>query len=1184
MGRKLRVEELEQRIAPTTILPGGSFSWTDASLDIVTAYYDGPAGSYVELLDAVGGNIDPFENVGSIEFVDSDFSSSLYVVVTAPFISNDIPVGSIFTSGSEDVGVISIGIDDGANWNADGTVDDITIGGKLGLLMLGGDLDSTQPIEVAGDIGLIFIGGALELDAGGVANIWSGGDISFIIVDGSVDIAGGGTLAPIATPTTIIDDSGGTLRISVTGGTGEVYAVPVQGGGSVVMQVLTNGATTSVSIAAAGAGGDITMVDADQALTSLTVSGSADTDVAVVSGPTSIGTVSNQTVGGDFWMVYSGGDIGSIRTTQTGRLGWVWTDAGNSLPFIVPGIVDMDDLAGGVEADNLGSITTGGVTFAMIDIPGNIGSIVANPGGIYETYIYVNGTLGTLQASGIVDSGIYIDGQIGTINVGSDGILYSDIWSEIGITSISVPQGPINYSYISTFVDGGGGVAHSGGPINSITAASMYDSYIEAFSGFGTIRITGLLSGSGSNIESYFWDSFLGVFVGGGASSISIGGMYDSGVDLLGNVGTLTIGTLGMTEDSGLDFGGDVTTVYIRGPMTEDSYLYAEGNVGMVYVTNDLAGNSYLEIDGNVGTIYVIGDLNDAYIDVQGNANFIMVRGEVFDDSAEIYVGGDAGRIMVGSLAVGEGIEVGGSLNSLFVTSGSEGSDINIGGDVGFIYIRGDFVGTDVYVGGSLGMLYAAGSFEAGSDIDIDGNVGIVMILGNLNDDSDLDIDGSAGSVIVGGSLLYESSIEVHGNVSSLRVAGSVTDDSDINVHGNVGWLTVQGSVSDSDVYVEYDANYIVINGYLTDEGEVEVDGSVGMLRVYGFTDGADIDVDGDVGSIYISSWLDADDIEVGGNLGMLFVASTIDGDSDDLYVGGSLGTMRVIGGVVELDVEVEGDIGSIIVTGPVSDFDVEVYGSVVGTFGDLGRLSFTNASDVDVEVAGDIDIIWASRTINNADIAADGAIGTIRVGGALDNSEIWAAESIGTIQVGGQIADTDIAVEDYDGSGDPIGGGIGRLSAAEIVDSGVYAQGGIGTLAVTGNITYSDIVALAYDNYGMGTLVGGGGIGSLRAGGLVDTYLEVYGDIASASLGTVGIDAASKFYIYGSTSTLNSLTTTGLVFGRIWSAGDVGSILTAGQNAIPGLDPIDFMFTDRAGVLTFGSLEVDGLITGLIS
>ena len=169
-------------------------------------------------------------------------------------------------------------------------------------------------------------------------------------------------------------------------------------------------------------------------------------------------------------------------------------------------------------------------------------------------------------------------------------------------------------------------------------------------------------------------------------------------------------------------------------------------------------------------------------------------------------------------------------------------------------------------------------------------------------------------------------------------------------------------------------------------------------------------------------------------------------------------------------------------------------------------------------------------------------------------------------------------------GTGEPIGGGIGRLTAAEIVDSHLEVQESFGTITVAGNIIDTTIYALAWDSWGWGSLVGGGGINLLQARGLVESHVSTYDHIVVARFGGGGVDGASGIDIVGSSGNLYLLTTSGLVYGDIYVAGDVGSIITAGLNAVPGTDPVDFMFVDRAGVLTGGTLEVDGSITGLIS
>ena len=79
MKRLLRVEELEERIAPTIIAAGGNFTFTDADGDQVRISYFGPAGSQADATDGADGDLGAGDSIGMITVSGNNYTSALFV-------------------------------------------------------------------------------------------------------------------------------------------------------------------------------------------------------------------------------------------------------------------------------------------------------------------------------------------------------------------------------------------------------------------------------------------------------------------------------------------------------------------------------------------------------------------------------------------------------------------------------------------------------------------------------------------------------------------------------------------------------------------------------------------------------------------------------------------------------------------------------------------------------------------------------------------------------------------------------------------------------------------------------------------------------------------------------------------------------------------------------------------------
>jgi len=307
-------------------------------------------------------------------------------------------------------------------------------------------------------------------------------------------------------------------------------------------------------------------------------------------------------------------------------------------------------------------------------------------------------------------------------------------------------------------------------------------------------------------------------------------------------------------------------------------------------------------------------------------------------------------------------------------------------------------------------------------------------------------------------------------------------------------------------------------------------------------------------------------------------------GEVDTLWVGGDLTSAR-FQGITELYVYVGGSVGEFVSQGPTEDLDVYVDNDLT-TFSVRGSVSET---DLDVDGnAGTVEVIGGAQEF---DVDIDGTLETFLVRGSLDNSghsmgdSIHVDGGITSFTVTEVIANSWIRTIDYDGRGNPIGGGIGTFRAGELDNVDVETHADIGEFVVDGAVTGLDIDTRAYDHYGGGDLVGGGGIGTFRALGLYYGDVHTFGAINEMRIGRGGISMYSEVGTYDeATGHLNLLQTPGFIFGEIYVAGNVTDILTGGADALPASDPIDFLFVDDNSFPTGGTLEVEGAILGTIS
>jgi len=510
MKGPLRLEELEARIAPTTVLAGDSLVFTDSNGDHVTVHYDGEGGSQIDVTDTAGGDIDDGDDIGSITFTGATIVESTLVVACDGAGGNDIHIDTGIFAPAQDVSMIVLGFGEGGS--PAGTVHlgdgaGVEIGGILGTFVINGDFDCDDGghyVQAGGDISTIAITGDLILDPSGGTNTadfraggaLGAGDIHFLATN---DVYASSAAIDPVDPTplstaavTIADDvgtgAGGFLTLKLSGGaaTGSFLAVPVVGGGVVLSNVLVESEGTLLTIAATQLGGDVTNVDFDQAATGIMIAGAADTDVLQVNAEGgSLGSIVNKTVGGDIGNFNVAGDLGLVQSGRLGILGSIYTGSGNSMPIMT----ELAAFGGSTVTGAINTIKVGGIHENVISAD-SIGNISVTPAGINNTEIDVTGDLDSISAVFLRESVVVAGGVIGKVAVGGGGAFDSDVVGLGGIPSFVSKGWIIDTTVQSGVFDAGAGDV-IGVPMSSFAAPYMIASHLNAYSGLARAVVKG---------------------------------------------------------------------------------------------------------------------------------------------------------------------------------------------------------------------------------------------------------------------------------------------------------------------------------------------------------------------------------------------------------------------------------------------------------------------------------------------------------------------------------------------------------------------------------------------------------------------------------------------------------------------------------------------------------------------
>jgi hypothetical protein len=881
------------------------------------------------------------------------------------------------------------------------------------------------------------------------------------------------------------------------------------------------------------------------------------------------------TGGGD---IGDGDNIGSIEITGS--------DANSSLRIYNDGFVSGDTPIGGNGAGpggNGGIFTTEDEDLGELILNVNPDWSSTGPATLTEDAgITIGGELRTLLMSGTIDfdeAGNFITtgGDLGAALFLGDMVLDSDT-GLADITAGAAGAGDVGVLMVAGDIH----TSTEGPELDPQAMAGATPLVIADDVGNGTVG--GLrLQLSGPTPTADVW----AVPVPGGGSVLAT-------VELFGEGTGLTVTARGAGGDVGRVWGEEATLGNIRFRGAADTDVGAVENDGgaLATVANQTAGGDLLWVGASEGNAEAIATLASGKVGVifRGAGSEPIAGSEWFRGGVE--TGGDLGLLSTGVLA-GD-VWVGGDLTTLRAGSIMH-TALEVGGNAGLI--RSDVVfASTMWIDGVLEQMRLGRGGMLDSELQALGGIGSFNSAGAVVN-SDIASLYDTGEALVGGMIesfrapeMHSSAVEALTGFGTVVVAGVVSDTAFDTWHwdlylatyvgGGIERFQVGGMADESRLAVLMDAGQVSIGrGGMAGGSDVEISGNLDSLVIGGaFSTASHVSVGGNAARIVIQEWLEAAGVSIGGNLEFLQVRSAVDGNAEDLYVGGDLGT-ALFASIVELEIDVSGSADEIKVRGGTADFQVDVGG-------DLGLLSIGRGATNDdrtINIGGNATSIQVTGGAANFDVDIVGTLEKFLVRGTLVDSEIGVAGGINTFTVTEVVTNSDISTADYDGEGNPIGGGIGTFRARELRHVDVETHGDIGQFIVRGVVTDSHIDTRAYDDYGEGSLVGGGGIGSFRALGLYDGEVRTAGTITEMLIGRGGIDTYSDIDIYNG-GNLDLLRTPGFIFGEIYVTGDVTDILTGGADALPGSAPVDFLFADNHSFPTGGELEVEGDILGTIS
>jgi len=1127
-GSRLRVEELEERIAPaagditgTGTLVGAVMnldSGETAILELGTDTYTltatgGYTGDNVQItFDAGTGSATKITEIDFGSGLALDADTVLTLTSSNGTVTDTLTIDTIVDT-SDNTNTVSL-------VGNNNTISAAMAVGTVTLNQTGITTWNTGPITTSLTAETL----ATSMRVGAVA---SGGIAFTVSCVGTMDVSGvlSGPITSALTLGATTLEAGSVAAGDITVATGNIGAITLGNAGNDGTLDFIGDITATVGSIASVSGTDETSITITGDITAGTSVGAIGTQIQTIAGTITGGTsVGAVTVLTDF--------TGAIEATTT-----------------VGNILVGNDLTGDITAGTtIGTITvTDGSIAATSAISGTVvGNIAVDTDSSGTNEVLA----GTITAT---------TGDIGTVTVG-------DATGEGDLTgTLTATAGAIGNVSVGNDISGDITAGTSIGTITALDGSITAASTILAGTDIGNIAVD--VDADGTN------EALAGTITAtaGDIGTITIGAATAEG-DLTGTV-TATAGAVGNISVAN-DLSGDITAgttigtiTVVDGSITAASTILAGTDIGNIAVDVDADGENealagtITATAGDIGTITVgaataEGDLTGTITATAGAIGAVTVGNDI---SGDMTAGTTIGAIIVndGSITAGSAITAGTDIASVTVDADEDGTnEVMAGaitataGSIGAVVVGG---GTNAEgdLTGSLTSGTSITSITVGNDITSTASITATTSVGNILVDNDLagDIsatttigtitttDGSitANSVIVGGTGVGNIAVDIDGDGTNEVLAGSITATT-----GNIGTVTVGADAASG-------AGEGTFSGTLTATA-----GSIGNIQVGNDLTG-DIAAGTNIGTITVldGSLTSASVIVAAGTIGAISVDVDEDGTDETLAgsitsTGSSIASIDVGGDITSATLVAGTTIGSITTDGELSG-DILAAGNITGTI------------QIDTGLTATGSIISSGGNITaNTTITAGGLLGTIKAtAGDIDGTITVVAGGVsGTIQAGTNI-DGDVTIT--------AGGLTGTLRAAtgNLAGNLLVTAGGIGAAAtitagadIDGNITATTgdipIAITAAVNIDGTILADAGAItGTITAttGDITGTVQADVGDVTAVVVGndltgTISAEDDITSIVVGNDITGATITADS----DSDSSGDVKSVIAGGQ------------------------------------
>ncbi len=837
-GSRLRVEELEERIAPaitvfgtvadgadgnTTVTldqVGDGFTFTETDGDVwalALVSSVGTSGTALTtgnvVITLVGNDTAATQVIDSIDFGNSAALTAgnnvgivFQLTTEAGDGQLDVAAGDAIIDGntSNVLGVYGVSVTDGT-LNAATDVDttpalnagmsaridmngsNVNMGGSIATLHVG-DLNNFAAASfttlvsdtadgLTGDIGTITT-------TGNAGTLTADHDLTGVIGIGGQITGAWGIGHDILNAADITVATGITAAGDITVGNDFVGDITVTAGGQAGDVTVTAGVYSGARSVTGGLTGNTSVVAGNMSSVTTVVTGGMSGNITVTAGNLS-GAV-NITAGdlsGD--IAATAGSVGNVTLGS----GSITSAASVSAGTTVGTITSEGDFAGDVTAGTTltGIVSTNGDITAdsTITAGGTITAISADTdesgtskGNFAGTITQSAGNIGTLDFGGNVTSAISSTGTIGAITI--DDILQAVITADTGFTgAIAIGDG----------ITAAGGLTASTGDIAG--AINVLDGGMA-----GTIQATlGAITG--------------GVTIGDADADNdgSLSGLIQALDATNGNIGAGAISiNNGITATGAILAGNDITAAIT---IAEDGIAVGgTSTTGIIRAGSDITGGVSITLGGLAGTIRAVaGDISGGAILVSDGG--VAATGEILagnDISSTITVSDDgfAGSIVAdnditGLISITDGITAVGVIQA--------GNDLGAGGNI-LTVVTGDIA--------------AGATLTAGNDIA--GNIGVTDgdILANITAQNDI-----SGNVVATAGAITGTITASLGDLSGNVTAGS----------GNIAAIVVGDDINGAAISAEDDITAIAVTGGIlvgttitASDADVDGTGNIGLI------------------------------------------------------------------------------------------------------------------------------------------------------------------------------------------------------------------------------------------------------------------------------------------------------------------------------------------------------------------